>query len=83
MTIKTGIAYWCMIKPTTTQINVNIMFYQHFNNVFITSFTGYINSITRNVTIIVTDIIKSIVIVIVLNVLLKWTSVYHISVPTA
>jgi ankyrin repeat protein len=42
MTIKTGISYWCMIKHTTTQNNVNIMFYQHFNNVFITSFIGLI-----------------------------------------
>jgi hypothetical protein len=50
--ITTGIVYWCIIKHTTTLINVNIMFYQNLNNVFITSFTGSIYS-TMHVTIIV------------------------------
>jgi ankyrin repeat protein len=40
------------VAPTTTLINVNIMFHQNLNNVFITSFTGSIYS-TMNVTIIV------------------------------
>jgi serine/threonine-protein phosphatase 6 regulatory ankyrin repeat subunit B len=40
MTITTGIVYWCCIKHTITLINVNIMFHQNLNNVFITSFTG-------------------------------------------
>jgi ankyrin repeat protein len=39
MTIKTGKVYWCNTKPTTTKINVNIMFYQHFNNRCCTDFT--------------------------------------------
>jgi ankyrin repeat protein len=39
-------------KKCTTLINVNIMFYQNLNNVFITPFTGFMNS-TMNVTIIV------------------------------
>jgi ankyrin repeat protein len=46
----TPIYFACLNGHT---VNVNIMFYQNFNNVFITSFTGSIYSTTRNVTIIV------------------------------
>jgi hypothetical protein len=48
-----SVRYLTPIVFTTTLINVNIMFYQNFNNVFITSFTGIMNSIIKNVTIIV------------------------------
>jgi ankyrin repeat protein len=42
-----------LMKHNVDINNVNIMFHQNLNNVFITSFTGYINSIIMNVTIIV------------------------------
>jgi ankyrin repeat protein len=61
LTIMTGKHYWCITstnkttnrKITTMLINVNIMFYQNLNNVFITSFTGSIGGHTKVVTMLV------------------------------